>query len=80
MSTEDSQGDESSSEDDPAWGSLEDSVATEEIDSDGDESSSSIDDKDDSRNTLRCVQYFTLSTQFFLLDNTQLINYLIQRQ
>ena len=80
MSTEDSQGDKSSSEDDPDWGSLEDSAATEEIDSDDDESSSSIDDKDDSRNTLRCVQYFTLSTQFFLLDNTQLINYLIQRQ
>ena len=77
MSTEDSRGDESSS---PDWGSLEDSAATEEIDSDDDESSSSIDDKDDSRNTLRCVQYFTLSTQFFLLDNTQLINYLIQRQ
>lgn len=80
MSTEDSQGDESSSEDDPDWESLEDSAATEEIDSYDDESSSSIDDKDDSRNTLRCVQYFTLSTQFFLLDNSQLINYLIQRQ
>ena len=40
MSTEDSQGDKSSSEDDPDWGSLEDSAATEAIDSDDDESSS----------------------------------------
>lgn len=74
LGTEDSQDDESSSEDDPDWGCLEDSTATEEIDGDDDECSSSTDDKDDSRNTLRCVQYFTLSTQFFLIDNTQLIN------
>lgn len=54
LCTEDSQDDESSSEDDPDWGSLEDSAVTEEIDGDDGESSSSIDDKDDSRNTLRC--------------------------
>ena len=57
--------DKSSCEDDPDWGSLEDSAVTEEIDGDDDESSSSIDDKDDSRNTLRCVQYFTVHTVLF---------------
>ena len=55
LGVEDSQDDKSSSEDNPDWGSLEDSAVNEEIDGDDDECSSSIDDKDDSRNTLRCV-------------------------
>ena len=63
--TQGSQDDESSSEDDPDWGSLEDSAVTEDIDSDDDESSRGIDDKDDSRNTLRCVQYFTVYSSFY---------------
>jgi len=65
LCTEDSQDDESSSENDPDWGSLEDNAVTEEIDGDDDESSSSIDDKDDSKNTLKCVQYFTVYTVLF---------------
>lgn len=52
---EDSQDDESSFEDDLDWGFLEDSVVIEEIDGDDDEFFSSIDDKDDFRNMLRCV-------------------------
>ena len=65
LCTEDSQDDESSSENDPDWGSLEDNAVTEEIDGDDDKSSSSIDDKDDSKNTLKCVQYFTVYTVLF---------------
>ena len=45
-----------------------------------DESSSSIDDKDGLQKYVKVCGNTSLSTQFFLLDNTQRINYLIQRQ
>ena len=51
------QDDESSSEGDRDRGSLENSAVNEEIDGVDDKCSSSIDDNDDARNTLRCESH-----------------------
>lgn len=66
---EDSQDEESTFEEDPDWRSLEESVEAKENYGDDDQCYSSNAEKDDSRNTLRCVLFFLKKQHFKKVTN-----------